>query len=511
MGAFRVADKHHRFAVIVIVTILVMVTTVPSFLMWLGASTPVALSPINVAGAQDTGTQDGSVAINKTESNQIQIELDTVTLPQNGFIVARSGNFLSNMSTEERTILGRTQYVRHGNFSDAVLSLNKTAQSGYVTVTIHNDTNGNEAWDGTKTDAAYTSADGTPVHDTIRLKNGSDRSQSQNTISNATVTFQNQTTNSSTVTVQSVTLSQPGFVTLHTSSYADGLVGPNESIIAVSQHLSAGTHQNVSINVSHAPPGNAPGLNRSKLNTTDTVAVAVYGDSNGNKRLDSVRSFGENDTLITHTDSVVSDTARVRASSPPRQTASVTLENQTLRKQNQNRPLVVEEVRLPDGGFVVAHNTSYQRGGDPLTSVVATSKYLEPGNYTNVRLNISPIYITRTQVVTIQPARDTNGNQRYDFVQSEGFEDVAYETLNHSDTIEDAARVRVPDSRQTMRPAPSDTPGQPAATGTATSPQATASSDVDGSNGLVGLSPLQLIAGGLVVLVIALYLIGKLR
>jgi membrane-bound metal-dependent hydrolase YbcI (DUF457 family) len=180
---------------------------------------------------------------------------------------------------------------------------------------------------------------------------GAQNGSGQNTTTPA-VKIRNQTNSGGTVTVQRATLSQPGFVAIHTSSYADGLVGPNESIIAVSQRLAAGTHRNVTIDVSNAPPGNAPGLNRSQLNETTTLAATVYADTNDNVRLDSVRSLGENDTLVTANGSVVRDSARVRVPSPPRRTASVVFRNQTL----QNDTLTVAKARLPRGGFLIAHN-----------------------------------------------------------------------------------------------------------------------------------------------------------
>jgi membrane-bound metal-dependent hydrolase YbcI (DUF457 family) len=347
-------------------------------------------------------------------------------------------------------------------------------------------------------------ADLSPVGVAGAQDSGANNSSGQNTTSTAqTVEIRNQTNSGDTVTVRRATLSQPGFVAIHTSSYADGLVGPNESIIAVSQRLAAGTHHNVTVDVSNAPPGNAPGLNRSQLNQTTTLGATVYGDTNDNVRLDSVRSLGENDTLVTTNGSVVRDSARVRVPSPPRQTASVAVENQTL----DSGTLTVEQARLPDGGFLVVRNESYRQTGDSLTSVAATSKYLEPGNHTNVTLDVRPGALRRVQVVTVQPARDTNNNQQYDFVRSGGFQDVAYETLNRSDTIKDTARVRAPGSGQTVQPA-SSTLEQPATT---VSPQTTASGDVEGSNSFLGLSSLQLLAGGLVVLVVLPTLIGKLR
>ncbi|WP_435078586.1 DUF7282 domain-containing protein, partial [Halococcus sp. AFM35] len=286
---------------------------------------------------------------------------------------------------------------------------------------------------------------------------GAQNDSGQNTTTPA-VEIHNQTSSGGTVTVQRATLSQPGFVAIHTSSYPDDLVGPNESIIAVSQRLAAGTHHSITIDVSNAPPGNAPGLNRSQLNETITLAATVYGDTNDNVRLDSVRSLGENDTLVVQNGSVVRDSARVRVPSPPRRTASVAFRNQTF----QNDTLTVAQVRLPRGGFLIAHNESYQRTGDALTSAVAISRYLPPGNHSNVTLSVKQGALDESQTVTIRPSLDTNDNQQYDFVTSDGFQDVAYETVNRSGVITDSAQVRAPGSgRQTSASASS--PSTPAA------------------------------------------------
>jgi hypothetical protein len=342
-----------------------------------------------------------------------------------------------------------------------------------------------------------------------QAQSGANTSQS-NASTNATVEFSNQTTNGSTVTVQSVTLSQPGFVALHTSSYADGLVGANESIVAVSQRLSAGTHRNVTINVSDAPPGNAPGLNRSQLNETSTLVTSIYGDINGNKRLDSVQSFGEKDTLVTNNSSVVRDTARVRVPSPPRQTASVAFRNQTL----QNDTLTVAQARLPRGGFLIAHNESYQRSGDAVASAVAISRYLPPGNYSNVTLSVKQGALEQPQTVTVRPSLDTNDNQQYDFVRSDGFQDVAYENRagNQSVVVTETAQVDVPSSETTIsQTQPATTVSQTQSGTQAASTPAAASGGTDGSSGLLGSLGLQEIVGILVLLIGGLLIVRAIR
>src|SRR5699024_8684530 len=147
------------------------------------------------------------------------------------------GNVSANTSAGQGKVLGRTQYVRHGSFNDVVFNLSTPVNTSQtVSVTIHNDSNGNKTWDGAKTDAAYQGSGGVAIHDTVRLGvNGSEgestsqRKNATNTTANATVSFANQTTNGSTVTVDSVTLSQPGYVALQSSAYADGLTSAEES------------------------------------------------------------------------------------------------------------------------------------------------------------------------------------------------------------------------------------------------------------------------------------------
>ncbi len=331
------------------------------------------------------------------------------------------------------------------------------------------------------------------------------------TQSRAAVIFRNQTTNGSVVTIERVTLPDNGFIGVHTGGYATGPAPAEYSIIAVSRNLPAGTHRNVTIDISHAPPTNAPGLNLTQLNTSQTLAVVVYRDSDDDHRFDFVSSFGENDTAFTENGSVVSDSARVRVPSPPPQTASLVFENQTLRDDT----LTVEQVQLPRGGFVVAHNASYRRTGDALSSVVGTSRYLPPGNYTNITIRVAPNALDETQVVTVQPSLDTNDNRRYDFIRSSGFQDVAYEnrTGERVRIVTDSALVRVPGSDRTAHTQSSSSPStQTATTGPATGTPSTGTTRGEsGSGGLFDSIGLPAIAGIIVVLVVLPTLIRKFR
>ena len=325
---------------------------------------------------------------------------------------------------------------------------------------------------------------------------GQNQTTTQSASSNATVAFANQTSNGSTVTIANATLPDSGFIVIHDSEHVENRAPAEASVIAVSEPLDAGTHRNVTVDISHAPPGNYPGLNRSRLNRSQPLAATVYRDTNANRRFDYVQSYGENDTAyINATDGQpVSDEAGISVPSAEeeRRTASVTFANQTL----QNETLVVERARLPEGGFLVAHNQSYQRTGDPLTSAVGLSGYLPPGNHTNVRLDVLPGALNETQVVTIRPAKDTNDNQQYDYVQSDGFRDIAYETLNRSDTVSESAQVSVPSGQATESPAQTS----PSTTTTST-PSSTPSDGLFDSLGLLGVaSILAVLVAGIIVI-----------
>lgn len=341
-------------------------------------------------------------------------------------------------------------------------------------------------------------------------------SQQSGSISNSSVTFDNQTSNGSTVTVENVTLSEPGFIALHTNGYATGPAPAEYSIIAVSNRLSSGYHQNVTINVSDAPAANPPGLNKTQLNTTQTLAVTVYRDTNGNQRFDFVRSAGSDDPGFVWSGDVISDTARIRLPSEAPKTASATFKNQTLR----NGTITVASARLPQGGFLVAHNATFRRTGDAVTTAVGLSRYLPPGNYTNVSLRVLQGSLDTTQIVTVRPSLDTNDNQRYDYFTSDGFRDVAYET--NSEPVAVSAVVRVPPSNEASAPTrtarrtsePAQLPvatATPSSSGSTSTSPATSQNDKIGPDGITDGLGLWIIGAGLVIVVVGIVVIVWVR
>ncbi|WP_321112954.1 DUF7282 domain-containing protein [Halorussus salinisoli] len=105
----------------------------------------------------------------------------------------------------------------------------------------------------------------------------------------ATVAFEDQTSNGTAVTVQSVNVPEGGFVVIHDTSLLDGnVVG---SIVGRSNFLAAGTSENVTIELDEP------------LNESQRLVAVVYRDSNENQTFDFVTSNRTADGPYTEADS----------------------------------------------------------------------------------------------------------------------------------------------------------------------------------------------------------------
>jgi hypothetical protein len=118
----------------------------------------------------------------------------------------------------------------------------------------------------------------------------------------ASVTFDNQSSDGTTVTVESITMSKGGFVAIHNTS------GP---VIGVSEYLSAGTHENIEITLFDVLGQDfAEGM---ALEENQTLIAMPHLDTNGNEKYEFVSSGGSEDGPYTADGSAVVDTAFVTA------------------------------------------------------------------------------------------------------------------------------------------------------------------------------------------------------
>jgi hypothetical protein len=123
----------------------------------------------------------------------------------------------------------------------------------------------------------------------------------------ASATFNNQTTDGTTVVVDSVTLSEGGFVAIHNASLNDG--NTLGSVVGVSEPLSAGTHENVEVTLF-----DVPGQNFSEsmtLEENQTLIAMPHFDSNSNGVYDFITSNASEDGPYTENGSAVVDPAFV--------------------------------------------------------------------------------------------------------------------------------------------------------------------------------------------------------
>ena len=152
----------------------------------------------------------------------------------------------------------------------------------------------------------------------------------------------------------------------------------------------------------------------------------------------SVRSIDD-----TETDGVVA----------PAPTASVSISDQT----TDGTTVTVESASLSEGGFVTIHDGSLADGA-VFDSVRGTSAYLEAGSSSDIEVSLDAPYESDGTVIAM-PHMDTNGNEAYDFVSSDGAEDGPYTADGAA--VTDRASLTVEtgeDATPTPTPSPSPTP-----------------------------------------------------
>ncbi|NUC74891.1 hypothetical protein HTZ84_21745 [Haloterrigena sp. SYSU A558-1] len=108
----------------------------------------------------------------------------------------------------------------------------------------------------------------------------------------------------------------------------------------------------------------------------------------------------------------------------------------------EGETVVVDNVTMASGGFVVIHDSSLLAGGENVfTSVIGTSAYLEAGTHENVEVTLDEP-LAEDETLIAMPHRDTNANETYDFVETQGAADAPYLTAE-DDPVTDQAVVTV--------------------------------------------------------------------
>ncbi|RQG97161.1 hypothetical protein EA473_03545 [Natrarchaeobius chitinivorans] len=134
------------------------------------------------------------------------------------------------------------------------------------------------------------------------------------------------------------------------------------------------------------------------------------------------------------------------------QPAHVTFSDQT----TDGQTVVVDEVTMASGGFVAIHDSSLLVG-NVLGSVIGSSEYLEAGTHENVEITLDEP-LEEDETLIAMPHRDTNDNQEFDFVESEGEADGPYEFAGEPITDEAVVTLEAADEpEQEEEPTEDDT------------------------------------------------------
>jgi len=123
----------------------------------------------------------------------------------------------------------------------------------------------------------------------------------------ASATFEDQSTDGSSVTVASAALPDGGFVAMHDSSLLDGNVAG--SVIGVSEKYDAGTVMKVEVPLYSGVPGSD--FDQSALQEDQTLIAMPHKDTNDNGTYDFITSGGEADGAYVQDGSAVVDDAEI--------------------------------------------------------------------------------------------------------------------------------------------------------------------------------------------------------
>jgi hypothetical protein len=188
----------------------------------------------------------------------------------------------------------------------------------------------------------------------------------------AAVEFNNQTADGETVTVDSVTVPEGGFVAIHNLSLQDG--NTLGSVIGVSEYLETGTHEDVEITLFEGVEGTEFSQSELKNNANIPLIAMPHSDTDGNEEYDFVASNGSEDGPYTADGGALVDQALMDVGGDATETAAVDFDDQS----TDGESVTVDSVTVPDGGFVAIHNES--------GAVIGVSESLEAGTTENVEV-----------------------------------------------------------------------------------------------------------------------------
>lgn len=233
-----------------------------------------------------------------------------------------------------------------------------------------------------------------------------------------------------------VELPSDGFLAIHDATLLSGNV--LGSVVGVSEFLTAGNHTHVRVY-----------LTRALVAPNETLVAMPHKDSNGNHVYDFVSSGGTQDgPFVGAGPNQLPENALPAALqgkglggiSAVVAKANVGAYLEAHAQAQSGRSVIVDFVDTVSGGYVALHDATLVATPGPnginannlFSSVVGVSDYLAPGIHTDVVVPVgnncagctSHENVTGTLIPMAH--KETNGNQAYDFITSQGAQDGAY-------------------------------------------------------------------------------------
>ena len=352
-------------------------------------------------------TVSATVSMSDQPTNGDTVVVDRVVLSEGGFVTIHDASVTEGQTFE--SIRGTSTYLSAGVYEDVRVSLDDPVTENATLVPMaHQDTDDDQTYDFPATngsdDTFYATDSGGPVIDTAAVT----------ATDTASASLANQTTGGNHVVVESVYVPEGGFVTIHDDTLLDGATF--DSVRGTSAYLEAGYHTDVVVP-----------LNDSVSNDSTLIAMP-HMDSDDDESYDFVTSNGSDDGPYTD-DGAVVDSGTVNVS------ASVTMNDQP----SSGTAVVIDRVDLSEGGFVTVHDGTLLDGAT-FDSVAGTSEYLEAGVHEDVVVTLDE-RLTSGQTLIAMPHMDTDGDESYTFVESDGSADGPYAT--DSGAVVDPAEVTI--------------------------------------------------------------------
>lgn len=252
------------------------------------------------------GTEEASadVVLRDQPTDGRIVVAESVRLPDGGYVGIHWT--LSSGSDDGFSILGTSEYLEAGEHEIVAIEMfdlegvdfevGHLLDDDYLLAVPHRETTGNEVNEFAATsgeeDVPYTE-DGAPIADMGYATVIEDEAV-------ANVSFRNQRAEGATVTVDTVTLSDGGFVALHdATAFEDDLTA---SVVGVSQHLGYGIHEEVEVRLF----SQATGVRVASGSPRPVVAVP-HLDTNENEAFDFLETGAGEDGPYLREDRPVTD------------------------------------------------------------------------------------------------------------------------------------------------------------------------------------------------------------